>query len=255
MFYRLRYGRNLLETIGRAHPRTDSGAVVRALRVTSLCGALLLAVFHTTALGAGPCTCDDIDKMQKHLDRVTNAEEAWKEIFAWARELYRDIDLPQSNDDLNQKFVQLTSASKSQWYDLIKQGPVKEKKAIKKVAGVSPEGEPVVDNDFKKNNCDDIIEAEHIHERAHKDFYLSFPKVFEVPMTSRLIRLRAESEVESYRAHKSFLEKKLAELKLKCVTKLDNSKKKELQQAAAQRNRMNAADLRVRLLGTAQSGK
>ena len=255
MSYGLWRGHNLFEAMRHRLPSQDSGVMARALRVTSLCGALLLIVFHTTAMGAGPCTCDDIDKMQKHLDRVHDAGEAWKEIFAWARELYRDVDMPQSNDDLNQKFVQLTSAQKSQWYDLIKQGPVKEKKTIKKVAGVSPEGEPVVDDDFKKSHCDDIIEAEHVHERAHKDFYLSFPKVLEVPMSSRLLRLRAESEVESYRAHKAFLEKKLAELKLKCVTKLDNSKKRELEQAAAQRQRMNEAEIRVRLLGTAQSGK
>lgn len=255
MSYGLWHGRNLFEAMRHRQPPSDPGAMARALSVTSLCGALLLIVFNTTAMGAGPCTCEDIDKMQKHLDRVNDAGEAWKEIFAWARELYRDVDMPQSNDDLNQKFVQLTSAPKSQWYDLIKQGSVKEKKAIKKVAGVSPEGEPVVDDDFKKTNCDDIIEAEHVHERAHRDFYLSFPKVLEVPMTSRLLRLRAESEVESYRAHKAFLEKKLAELKLKCITKLDNSKKRELEQAAAQRQRMNEAEIRVRLLGTAQSGK
>jgi hypothetical protein len=253
MSCRIRQVRNLFEAVRQPSPA--SGTVGRALTVTCLCGALLLLVFHTTAMGAGPCTCDDIDKMQKHLDRVANAEEAWKEIFAWARELYRDVDLPQSNDDLNQKFVQLTGASKAQWYDLIKQGPVKEKKTIKKVAGVSPEGEPVVDDDFKKSNCDDIINAEHVHEQAHKDFYLSFPKVFDVLMSSRLLRLRAESEVESYRKHKAFLEKTLSELKLKCTTKLDPSKKRELEQAAAQRQRMNEAEIRVRLLGAAQSGK
>lgn len=247
----LRRVRDLLEAVRQ--PATASWTLAAGVRMSALCGALLMIAFQSSALGAGPCTCDDIDKMQKHLDRVTNAEEAWKEIFAWARELYRDVDMPQSNDDLNQKFVQLTSAPKSQWYDLIKQGPVKEKKAIKKVAGVSPEGEPVVDDDFKKNNCDDVIEAEHVHEQAHKDFYLSFPKVFEVPMTSRLLRLRAESEVESYRKHKAFLEKKLAELKLRCTTKLDQSKKRELEQAAAQRHRMNEAEIRVRLLGGASA--
>jgi hypothetical protein len=220
--------------------------------VIGVIGSLLaLTVLVSPAQGAGPCTCSDIDKMQSHLDRVTASEEAWKEIFAWARELYPNVDLPRSNDDLNQKFVQLTASSKAQWRDLIKQGPVKEKKSLKKVAGLSEEGEPTIDDDFKKNNCDDIIEAEHIHERAHKDFYLSFPKIFDVVMSSRLLRLRAESEVESYRAHKTFLEKKLAELKLKCVTKLDRSTKQQLQQAAARRERLNEAEMRVRLLGSA----
>lgn len=252
MSYRLRTTREQSKTM-RLVQAPHASAIIHFIRLSCLCGTLLLTGFNT-ALGAGPCTCEDKAELQQHLDRVANAEEAWKEIFAWARELYRDVDLPQTNDDLNQKFVQLTSASKPKWYDLIKQGPVKEKKTIQKVAGVSPEGEPVIDEDFKKNNCDDIIEAEHVHERAHKDFYLSFPKVFDVLMPSRLLRLRSESEVVSYRTHKAFLERKLAELKLKCMTKLDNSQKRELEQAAAQRQRMNEADMRVRLLGAAQSG-
>lgn len=254
MSYWHRIVREDFTTRGLAHPQED-GSIARFLKLGGLCCALFLTFFNATAFGAGPCTCKDIDTMQGHLDRVSKSEEAWKEIFAWARELYRDVPLPQNNDDLNQKFVQLSGASKSQWRDLVKQGPVQEKKVIKKVAGVSPEGEPVVDNEFKKNNCDDVIEAEHVHEQAHTDFYLSFPKIFEVPMSSRLLRLRSESEVESYRKHKAFLEKKLAELKLKCTTKLDNSKKRELQQAAAQRQRMNEAEIRLRLLGGAQAGK
>lgn len=252
MSYRLRTTHEQSKKMRLMQP-SHASAIIHFIRLSCLCGTLLLTGFNT-ASGAGPCTCEDQAKLQQHLDRVANAEEAWKEIFAWARELYRTVDLPQTNDDLNQKFVQLTSVPKSKWYDLIKQGPVKEKKAIQKVAGVSPEGEPVIDEGFKKNNCDDIIEAEHVHERAHKDFYLSFPKVFDVLMPSRLLRLRSESEVVSYRTHKAFLERKLAELKLKCVTKLDNSQKRELEQAVAQRQRMNEADLRVRLLGAAQFG-
>lgn len=205
------------------------------------------------AYAEGPCTCADLDKIQAQLDRVTKSEEVWKEIFAWARELYRDVNLPQSNDDLNQKFVQLTGAPQSQWRDLIKQGPVQEKQALKKVAGLSKEGEPVLDDDFKKNNCDDVIEAERVHEQAHKDFYLSFPKILEAGMSSRLLRLRAESEVESYRAHKTFLERKLSELKLKCLAKLDNSTKKTLEQAYAQRERLNQAEHRLRMYGNSEA--
>lgn len=168
---------------------------------------------------AGRCTCSDIDKIQSHLDRVTKSEEAWKYIFAWARELYRDVDLPKSNDDLNQKFVQLFSTSESQWDDLIKQGPLKERKIFNKVAGLSEKGEPIVEADFSKNNCDDVIEAERAHERAHKDFFLSFPKILDVAMESRLLRLRSESEVVSYRTQKEFLRSKLTELKRKYGSK------------------------------------
>jgi hypothetical protein len=60
--------------------------------------------------------------------------------------------------------------------------------------------------------------------------------------------------VESYRAQKTFLANKLAELKLKCLA-LDKSAKQLLQEEAAQRERLNQAELRVRLLGTAQPAK
>lgn len=211
----------------------------------------LLTLQNAPARAAGPCTCKDLDQIKEHLDRAAASEEAWKQIFAWARELYRDVELPKNNDDLNQKFVQLKNAPKSQWYDLIKEGPVKEKKGLRKVAGLSEKGEPVVDEDFQKNNCDDVIEAEKEHERKHTAFYLSFFRAPDVLMTPRLQRLRAESEVESYRAQKTFLAKKLADLKLKCQS-LDKSAKRLLQDEAAQRERLNQAENRIRMLGGAQ---
>ena len=224
--------------------------------VISLLGlTLLLGLLSTPAGAAGPCTCKDLDKIKENLDRAATSEEIWKYIFAWARETYRDVDLPRTNDDLNQKFVQLKNAPASKWYDLIKEGPVKEKKSLKKVAGLSDKGEPVVDDEFQNNNCDDIIEAEKEHERKHKEFYLSFPQVFDVVMTSRLQRLRAESEVESYRAQKTFLEKKYADLKLKCLPKEDPSIKQQLQNDAAQRERLNQAENRIRMLGGGATGK
>ena len=223
----------------------------RFITVSLLCVTVLLTLLNDPVRAAGPCTCKDLDKMKEQLDRAASSEEAWKEIFAWARELYPDVDLPKSNDDLNQKFVQLKNTPRSQWRDAVKEGPAKEKKTLKKVAGLNEKGEPVVDDDFQKNNCDDIIEAEKEHERKHKDFYLSFPQIFDVLMSSRLLRLRAESEVESYRAQKTFLEKKLAELKLKCLT-LDKSGKKLIQDEATQGDRLNPSENRVRMLGGAR---
>jgi len=73
-------------------------------------------------------------------------------------------------------------------------------------------------------------------------------------MDSRHLRLRSESEVESYRAQKSFLQKKLAELKLKCLT-LTKSAKRRLQDETSQGERLDQSDIRVRLLGAAQPGK
>lgn len=226
----------------------------RFIAIGLLSFTVFLILLNDPVRAAGPCTCKDLDKMNEQLDRAAASEEAWKEIFAWARELYPDVDLPKSNDDLNQKFVQLKNTPRSQWRDAVKEGPAKEKKALKKVAGLNEKGEPVVDDDFQKNNCDDVIEAEKVHERKHKDFYLSFPQIFDVVMSSRLLRLRAESEVESYRAQKTFLANKIAELKLKCLT-LDKSTKGLLQDEAAQRERLNQAEIRIRLLGGAQPGQ
>ncbi|SLM46514.1 protein of unknown function [Nitrospira japonica] len=243
-----RHGR--LQSVRRAWThRAAAGSFALCLAGLSL----LPADFGGTAHAEGPCTCNDLDKLQAQLDRTTKSEEIWKEIFAWARGLHRDVNLPQSNDDLNQKFVQLTGAPASQWRDLIKQGPAQEKKTLKKVAGLSKEGETVLDEDFKKSNCDDIIDAEHVHEQAHRDFYLSFPQILEAGMSSRLLRLRAESEVEAYRAHKTFLEKKLSDLKLKCLTKLDKSTKMILEQAYAQRERLNQAEQRLRMYGNSEA--
>lgn len=237
----------------RPSARDRSTGRVLALGLLSL--TLLVTLLNAPAGAAGPCTCKDLDKIKENLDRAATSEEIWKYIFAWARETYRDVDLPKTNDDLNQKFVQLKNAPASKWYDLIKEGPVKEKKSLRKVAGLSEKGEPVVDEDFQSSNCDDVIEAEKEHERKHKEFYLGFPQVFDVVMTSRLQRLRAESEVESYRAQKTFLEKKYAALKLKCLPKEDPSIKQQLQNDVAQRERLNQAENRIRMLGGGSTGK
>jgi len=50
------------------------------------------------------------------------------------------------------------------------------------------------------------------------------------------------------------LEKKIAELKLKCQT-LDKSRRLLLQREAAQRERLNQAEIRIRMLGGVQTGK
>ena len=57
------------------------------LAISLLSVTLLLTLFNGPARGAGSCTCKDLDKIREQLDRAAASEEAWKEIFAWAREL------------------------------------------------------------------------------------------------------------------------------------------------------------------------
>lgn len=170
---------------------------------------------------AAPCECKDIEKITQEIARVTKSEEAWKEIFAWARELYPNIPPPGSNDDLNQKFAQLMDRARSDWRSAIEEGPPKTKQELTKVAGLNEQGEPVISEEFRKSHCDEIVEAERVHEEMHKKFYLSFPNILEsATMPSKHIKLRAESEVESYRAQKVYLQKQLDDLDKRCFALL-----------------------------------
>jgi hypothetical protein len=175
---------------------------------------LLLVIPHEGA--AKPCECKDIQAMTAELDRVTTAEAAWMEIFAWARGLHRDIAEPSSNDELNTKYAQLARAPRSEW-DRIMHEPIRKIEKLAKAGELNEQGEPVVNPDFAQVNCDDIVEGVRIHETAHRTFFLSPGNFLEgATMTSRHLRLRSESEVVSYRAQKEFIKEKLDALKNRC---------------------------------------
>jgi len=154
------------------------------------------------------CACEDLNY---HMQLASTGEEAWKEVFAWARGLHNDIPEPKSNDELSTKFVQLMRTPRSNW-DRIMHEPIKKTDVGKKIGGLDKNGEPVIDANFEQNQCSDIVEAVRVHERAHKDFYLSPGNVLEAGMSSRLLRLRAESEVVAHRAQKNYLQEKIQTL-------------------------------------------
>lgn len=164
---------------------------------------------------AKACECKDIGAITTEIQRVSTAEAAWKEIFAWARGLLRDVAEPKSNDELNTKFLQLARAPRANWDRIIRE-QVQQVETPQTAGGLDKNGEPVVNEDFAQAHCDDIVEGVRLHERAHKDFFLSAGNVENVLMSSRHMRLRAESEVVSYRTQKEFLDKKLEALKKRC---------------------------------------
>lgn len=182
--------------------------------VSSLISA---GVIPQTVRAGDPCGCKDIDAMAKEIERMSTAEEAWKEIFAWARGLRSNVAPPKTNDELNAKYVQLVKVPRSEW-DRIMREPLQASQAPTKIGGLNEKGEPIIDDAYRMANCDEIVEAVRVHERAHRDFFTgySLDHVLSTLMESRLLRLRAESEVVSYRAGKAYLLPEKQKLETKC---------------------------------------
>lgn len=155
--------------------------------------------------------------MTAELKRVTTAEAAWMEIFAWARGLHPDMRPPSSNEELDTRYAQLARAPRNAWEGIM-HTPIQQVEKLERAGELNASGEPIVSPEYSKTHCDDLVEAVRIHEAAHRDFFLSPGNFLEGGlMASRRFRLRSESEVVSYRTHKEFLTKKLDALKkLKC---------------------------------------
>jgi len=173
---------------------------------------LLLAVCSifliNICLSAAPCGCKDLPQLRERAQRANKAEEAWKEIFAWARGLHIDISPPDSNEALNARFGQLMSALPSKWDGIMHQ-PIDLSVVPKKIGGLTNNGEPIFDPEFEARNCDEIVQGVREHEETHKRFFFSHPGQV---LTGDLLRVRAESEVESYRAEKEYLNRKVKDM-------------------------------------------
>ncbi len=103
-------------------------------------------------------------------------------------------------------------APQSEW-DRIMHQPVNSLAAPKKIAGLNDKGELVLDQHFVDQNCDEIVQGVKLHEETHKRFFYSNPGQV---IMGELLRVRAESEVESYRAEKEFLYRKIKDIDKDC---------------------------------------
>ncbi len=182
---------------------------------------ILLSLFLTVTYGAayagGPCNCEDIKNIRDQIARVSKAEKAWQQILKWAKGLFAS-GKPQTNEDMNNMFSQLMTSPTDNWEDIMSKPA--QSQNLTKIGGLDEKGEVIINEEFERANCDDIVESERVHERQHREFFLRFENILEAhpgPGTDeRLLKLRAESEVESYRAQKEFLQKALEKLKKKC---------------------------------------
>lgn len=200
--------------MGRNGMRYVSVRVLTMLAIT-----LSLTAFAPGGATTKPCECQDIASLEAEIQRVSTAQEAWKEIFAWAKGLHNDIAPPKSNDELNTKFLQLARAQRSTWDQVMHQS-VQQIEKVQKAGGLDKDGEVIISPTFAETHCESIVEGVRVHERAHKDFYLSPGNFIEGGFfSSAHFKLRSESEVESYRAQKAFLERELKALKERCKPK------------------------------------
>ena len=175
-----------------------------------------LLAFAPGGAYAKPSECKDINAMTAEIQRVSTAEEAWKEIFSWARGLHNDIAEPKSNDELSTKAGQLQRAPRSDW-DRIIHEPIQQIERQQIIGGLDKDGEVKIDDAFVQSHTDEIVEGVRVHERAHRDFFLSPGNVLEAGlMSSRHLRIRSESEVVSYGAQKAFLDETLKAIRKRC---------------------------------------
>ena len=123
---------------------------VRALRVGIILAiAMGLFVMMPRDVAAKPCECKDITVMIAEIERVSTAEAAWKEIFAWANRLHHDLPEPSSNDELNTKYAQLARAPRADW-DRIMHAPIQQIEKLEKAGELDDQGEPIVNENFAK---------------------------------------------------------------------------------------------------------
>jgi hypothetical protein len=184
-----------------------------------IAGSIIFLALSAAGVFAKPCECKDMEKIKAEIARTSTAEAAWMEIFAWARGLREGVKEPASNDELNTRYLQLARAPRSDW-NRIMTAPIGQIETPEKAGGLDKNGEPVVNAAFQASNCDEIVEGVKVHERAHRDFFLSADKLAEgSALTWRLLRTRAESEVVSYRAQTAYLKGVLE--KLKCGGELE----------------------------------
>lgn len=215
---------------------------MRTLKAAAPLALLVLLGVVAEANAAGPCGCEDLAKLRSRADRAGKAVDAWKEIFAWARGLRSTPPLPESNEALNAKFGQLMNASTSRWDDIMNE-PVELSDAPQKIGGMNDKGEPIVNKDFEDQNCDGIVQGVKLHENTHREFFYSHP--LDVLLSWRLLRVRAESEVPSYRAEQKFLNQQVSDLEKTCQPKVQRSSQSGADQRSAQRERVRRAAERV----------
>lgn len=176
-----------------------------------------LAVLLSPEVQAKPCECKDLEKIKSEINRTRKSMDVWKEIFGWARGTLEGVKPPATNDELNAKFSQLYNALPSEWRRILAE-PAGKPAVQQNVGGLDQNGDVIVNEEFTQANCDGIVEGVRVHERTHARKYTS-------PLTAlgpwNLVRIRAESEVEAYRAQTIYLDALVAALELKCDGELE----------------------------------
>ena len=173
---------------------------MKSLSVRSILLLLVLSFASSSfAKSKGPCTCDDVQAMKDRLKMIEATREAWTQVLT---DIFRKAD--GSPQDLNQ--------AKQDFRDHMGWT------STKQVGGLDPNtGDPRTDEDWESQNCEDIVEANKLHERSHAaDWRFNVPIVVILSGPRALAKVLAMSEIDARNKEEAYLQQKLDEVLQKC---------------------------------------
>lgn len=165
-------------------------------RVTWIVAAL--AVLSAAPAGAArPCTCKDIDAIKKAAFEAARGSKAWAEVVAAMED---GAAWPADMNEARARFRQNMGYT-----------------STRKVGGVDPAtGEPVLDPEFERENCEIIVQGVREHERAHTRYFWSNPFAIVTLDDRKLALVLARSEVVAHDAQHAYLSRELERLEESC---------------------------------------
>ena len=157
----------------------------------------LLLVLGVPSLGySRPCTCEDIDDLKASLAMIDQTRMAWYSVLA---DIYGQAHAPKDMAEAVKSFE-----AKMGWT------------SVKKVGGLNPKGDTVVDAQYEKEHCESVVNGVKQHENAH--FWYFVVRTIPIAMSSQrsLARILAKSEIDARDEEESFLNRELAALMRRC---------------------------------------
>jgi len=120
----------------------------------SCCFVIIILGLPASSFSAGPCTCNDLSKLERRLKAVEAQLAAWEQVAAEAME----------------KLLPTASWAQNRFKQIAFPGQTPTQRGIQKY------GEPPqVSDQEKENNCDGIWQATQQHEEDHAKFDKSIP--------------------------------------------------------------------------------
>ena len=169
-------------------------------RARLLVTVLLVLALAPRPAAARPCECSDKADIEKALAMVEKTRAAWSTVLA---DILGDAkDAPKTMAAAKDAF-----SANMNW----------KKGEVRKVGGLDPNtGETIIDEDFKEEHCDGVVEGVAVHERAHFWFFVSQTVVVFAASPSLLAKMLVRSEIDARDKEERYLKQQLAEVRKLC---------------------------------------